>query len=64
MQDETLESTFKPHLKVATGTDNIDVYIKEGRPHWFKVIDRNLILIMSYTNEVIGYRLRFIKDLI
>ena len=64
MQDEILESTFKPYLKVAAGTDNIDVYIKEGKSHWFKVIDRNLILIMNYTNEVIGYRLRFIKDLI
>lgn len=51
-------------MKVATGTDNIDLYTKEGRPHWFKVMGKNLILIMSKDNEVIGYRLRFLNDLL
>ena len=68
MLEEVLESTrsvdeesaasgktkFKPHLKVVKGTDNVDVYIKEGVAHLYKMMERNLVLIMSKKNEIIG----------
>jgi hypothetical protein len=57
------DTAFEPHLKMVKGTDNVDVYIKEGRPHYFKFKTHNLVLILNKDSQTIGFRIRHFNDL-